>query len=86
MTINRLIESMVINLSLTGGNGFYHSEGKESLWTGRKMVIRDKETGMTTQSLYCLVICGSHHLYPTVIIILLAGGGQALFSCLHVCT
>lgn len=45
MTINRLIESMVINLSLTGGNGFYHSEGKESLWTGRKVVIRDKETG-----------------------------------------
>ena len=45
MTINQLIESMVINLSLTGGNGFYHSEGKESLWTGRKVVIRDKETG-----------------------------------------
>jgi hypothetical protein len=45
MTINQLIESMVINLSLTGGNGFYHSEGKESLWTGRKVVVRDKETG-----------------------------------------
>lgn len=46
MTINRFIESMVINLSLTGGIGFYHSEGKESLWTGRRVVIRDKETGM----------------------------------------
>lgn len=46
MTINQLTESMVVNLSLTGGSGFYHSEGKESLWTGRKVVVRDKETGI----------------------------------------
>lgn len=53
MTINRLVESMVINLSLTGGSGFYHSEGKESLWIGRKIVIRDVEIGMATDKLLC---------------------------------
>ena len=47
MTINRFVENMLINLSLTGGSGFYHSEGKESLWTGRRVVIKDKETGKT---------------------------------------
>lgn len=31
--------------ALTGGNGFYLSEGKETLWTGRKLVIRNKDTG-----------------------------------------
>ena len=45
MTINKLIESLVVNLSLTGGCGFYCSDGKETLSSGRKIVIRDKDTG-----------------------------------------
>lgn len=44
-SINELAESLVVNLSLTGGNGFYQNPNKESLWTGRKIVVRDKETG-----------------------------------------
>ena len=34
--------------SLTRGNGFYLSGGKEPLWVGRKLVVRDKETGVLT--------------------------------------
>ena len=36
---------MQITQALTGGNGFYHSEGKETLWTERKLVIKDRQTG-----------------------------------------
>ena len=31
--------------SLTGGNGFYAVDTKENLWLGRRLVVRDKETG-----------------------------------------
>ena len=50
-SINDLTESLVVNLSLTGGNGFYQNVNKETLWTGRKMVIRDKVTGV------CVCVC-----------------------------
>lgn len=43
-TINDLAIEMVINLSLTCGTGFYSSKANESVWKGRKLVIRDKNT------------------------------------------
>ena len=45
MTINKLTESMGINLSITGGNGFYKPNRKEKLWTERKIVARDVKSG-----------------------------------------
>ena len=36
---------MIFLQSLTGGNGFYSSDGKEKLWKERKLVLRNKETG-----------------------------------------
>lgn len=47
MSINDLVESMVINLSLTGGNGLYHALSKEKLWPERRIVIYDNDTGNT---------------------------------------
>ncbi|RMX55734.1 hypothetical protein pdam_00015503 [Pocillopora damicornis] len=44
-TINYLAVDMIINLSLTCGTGFYSSKVHETVWKGRKLVIRDKETG-----------------------------------------
>lgn len=46
ITINDLALEMVINLSLTCGTGFYSSKSTESVWKGRKLVIRDKTTGV----------------------------------------
>ncbi|XP_019852908.1 PREDICTED: uncharacterized protein LOC100641129 isoform X2 [Amphimedon queenslandica] len=45
MTINDLCESMVINLGLTNGNGFYGSDVKETLWPTRKLVAYKDATG-----------------------------------------
>lgn len=45
MTINRFAETMVINLSLTGGNGLYLAENREKLSPDRRVVIVDKNTG-----------------------------------------
>ncbi len=50
LTINRLCELEVINLSLTGGCGFYSTEGKESLSTARRAVLRDKKTGESEET------------------------------------
>ena len=52
MTINELCEEMVVNLSLTAGNGFFLGTGKEKLWPERKLVVYDLHRGMPT--------CGSH--------------------------
>ena len=30
------------------GNGFYAVDSKESLWVGRRLVVRDKEKGITS--------------------------------------
>lgn len=46
ITINDLALEMVINLSLTCGTGFYSSKSNESVWKGRKLVIRDKATNV----------------------------------------
>lgn len=45
VTINDLAVDLVINLSLTCGTGFYSSKVHETVWKGRKLVLRDKETG-----------------------------------------
>lgn len=45
MTINELSESLVIDLSLTGGNGLFLSTVKEKLWSERRVVIFDKKSG-----------------------------------------
>lgn len=45
ITIRDLCDNFVINLSLTGGNGFYGNNNKERLWSGRRMVARHKESG-----------------------------------------
>ncbi|KAK3101728.1 hypothetical protein FSP39_005894 [Pinctada imbricata] len=45
ITVNDLCLSFVINLSLTNGSGFYECYGKETLVEGRKVVIRNRETG-----------------------------------------
>ncbi|XP_061182605.1 uncharacterized protein LOC133190936 [Saccostrea echinata] len=48
ITVNDLCLSFVINLSLTNGSGFYEVTSKE-VWTeGRKIVIKNKETGEFT--------------------------------------
>ncbi|KAL9965899.1 hypothetical protein ACROYT_G029757 [Oculina patagonica] len=44
-TINDLAVDMIVNLSLTCGTGFYSSKMHETVWKGRKLVLRDKETG-----------------------------------------
>ncbi|XP_048588484.1 uncharacterized protein LOC116619849 isoform X3 [Nematostella vectensis] len=46
VTINDLTVNMVINLSLTCGTGFYSSKANETVWKGRKLVIKDKKTGI----------------------------------------
>ncbi|XP_041366840.1 uncharacterized protein LOC121381572 [Gigantopelta aegis] len=48
ITINDLCLSYVINLSLTNGSGFYKAEGKEILTEGRRLVLRNRETGEFT--------------------------------------
>ncbi|XP_055998277.1 uncharacterized protein LOC125647533 isoform X2 [Ostrea edulis] len=45
VTVNDLCLSFVINLSLTNGSGFYEVTSKEMWSEGRKLVIRNKETG-----------------------------------------
>ncbi|XP_071099543.1 uncharacterized protein [Haliotis cracherodii] len=45
ITINDLCLSYVINLTLTNGSGFYMIEQKELLTEGRRLVLRNKETG-----------------------------------------
>ncbi|KAK2566816.1 Poly [ADP-ribose] polymerase tankyrase-2 [Acropora cervicornis] len=45
MTINDLAVDLIINLSLTCGTGFYSSKVHETIWKGRKLVLKDKETG-----------------------------------------
>ncbi|XP_077994506.1 uncharacterized protein LOC144448226 [Glandiceps talaboti] len=45
ITINDLCLSMVINLSLTGGSGFYHAKFKETFTPERRIVLKDLETG-----------------------------------------
>ncbi|XP_065832832.1 uncharacterized protein [Oscarella lobularis] len=45
MTINDLVDALGINLSLTCGRGFFTTAGKETIWAGRKVVLRDVNTG-----------------------------------------
>ncbi|XP_065056315.1 uncharacterized protein LOC135684610 [Rhopilema esculentum] len=45
LTINELVTSMMINLSITGGTGFYNVSGKESITKDRKIIVKDIETG-----------------------------------------
>lgn len=45
MTINDLTVSLIINLSLTSGVGFYHMKNNETLSKDRKIVILVNETG-----------------------------------------
>ncbi|CAH3191429.1 unnamed protein product [Porites evermanni] len=45
VTINDLAVDLIINLSLTCGTGFYSSKVHETVWKGRKLVLRDKGTG-----------------------------------------
>ncbi|XP_064395314.1 alpha-latrocrustotoxin-Lt1a-like isoform X2 [Halichondria panicea] len=45
LSISRLTELLVINLSLTRDCGFYCSEGKETLSVNRRIVLRDTQSG-----------------------------------------
>lgn len=45
MTMSNLCLSLVINLSLTGGVGYYLANSKESLPDGRVVIVRNKKTG-----------------------------------------
>jgi hypothetical protein len=45
MTINELVDLLAINLSLTCGSGFFSCSMKETLWVGRKVVLRDVKKG-----------------------------------------
>jgi len=45
MTINDIMNEMMVNLSLTAGTGFYHLSGKESVTKDRKIVVKDIERG-----------------------------------------
>eukprot|EP00794_Sanderia_malayensis_P010823 gene10823-11975_t len=45
MTINNLVSSMMINLSLTSGVGFYSLNGKETITKERKLIVKNIETG-----------------------------------------
>nr|XP_006813042.1 PREDICTED: ankyrin-3-like [Saccoglossus kowalevskii] len=45
ITITDLCLSMVINLNLTSGSGFYHAKSKETFTPDRKIVLKDVNTG-----------------------------------------
>lgn len=45
LTMSDLCLSLVINLSLTGGVGYYLASSKEALTEGRNVILRSKKTG-----------------------------------------
>ena len=42
------------------GNGFYAVDSKENLWVGRRLVVRNKETGIQLCTSY---LCMSYYLF-----------------------
>lgn len=51
----------ILYQSLTCGTGFYSSKMHETVWKGRKLVLRDKETGESIYETLWLVESHTHY-------------------------
>lgn len=72
ITIKELSEDLFIDLSLTGGNGLYLCTVKEKIWSERRIVIFDKQTGSTITGSGCLKaeVLGWEHFVKHVQVVL----------------